>query len=103
MAETTGCQTTFGNRCNSAHITIPVENVGTTGMSMPYSSRALWTEKTDRKLVIAIQSDASAICRPPLASGFQWKTNGARIDTHQTRRPQPKPKGIVSLVRDPSS
>jgi hypothetical protein len=47
-------------RKKCANIAIPVVNLGTMGISLPCSSRALWTEKAARKLAIAIQSDASA-------------------------------------------
>jgi hypothetical protein len=58
------------NRSNSTNIAIPVVNFGTTGISSPCSSRALWTEKVARKLEIAIQSAASARWRPTLTSVF---------------------------------
>jgi hypothetical protein len=45
---------------NVANTAIPVENFGITGTSSPCSSRTLWTEKVARKLVIAIQTAASA-------------------------------------------
>jgi len=48
----------------------PEENFGTIGISLPYSSRALWIEKVARKLVIAIQSAASARYRPTLTGDF---------------------------------
>ena len=60
-----------GDGENAANIALPKENFGTTGISLPWSSRALWTEKVERKLAIAIQSEASATCRPTLTSEFK--------------------------------
>ena len=102
-AKTTSADDTREGR-RSTNIAIPVENFGTTGISLPCSSRALRTEKAASKFVIAIQSAASARCRPTLIHIFNEKQR-VRIDTdaHHIRRPKPKHNGIVSLLRDPSS
>jgi len=67
MAETRyQLATTKRKEDDATNAVMPVENFGTIGISLPYSSRALWVEKVARKLVIAIQSAASARYRPTL-------------------------------------
>jgi len=70
MAKTRYQATTKRKEDDATNDAMPVENFGTIGISLPYSSRALWIEKVARRLVIAIQSVASARYRPTLAGDF---------------------------------